>query len=83
MEFCLPEKKISCIKFLVLKLLAAKKSTLREIQSLLDLLTFTSRVIPMGRAFSKRLYRATCGVKSLFAHIRITRHIKEDFGCSS
>lgn len=79
MEFSLPSNKISRLKNLIVKLLASKKSTLREIQSLLGLLNFTSRVIPMGRAFTKRLYRATCGVKSPFAHIRLTRHIKEDF----
>lgn len=78
MEFYLPDNKILRIKALLAKLLSAKKTTLRELQSLLGLLVFTARVIPMGRAFSKRLYRATCGIKSPFAHIRITKPIKED-----
>lgn len=81
MEFYLPDTKNVRNKSLLAKLLSAKKTTLRELQSLLGLLVFTARVIPMGRVFSKRLYRATCGIKSPFAHIRITKPIK--FGCNS
>lgn len=78
MEFYLPESKITRTKILLLKLLAAKETTIRELESLLGLLVFTSRVITMGRVFSKRLYWTTSGVKSLFAHIRWTKQIKED-----
>lgn len=78
MEFCLPDNKILRIKNVLQKCLSLKKVTLRELQSLLGLLVFASKVIPMGQTFSKRLYRATCGVKSLYAHIRLTKHIKDD-----
>lgn len=47
-------------------------------QSPLGLLTFPARVIPMGRTFSKRPYRSTCGIKSPFARIRLTKLIKHD-----
>lgn len=47
-------------------------------QSLLGLLVFTSRVIPMGRVFTRRLFSSTCGLKSPYAHIRLTSSIKED-----
>lgn len=64
-----------CCKFF----LSLRKVTLRELQSLLGLLVFASRVIPMGRAFTKRLFRATCGFKSPFAHIHLIRSLKDDF----
>lgn len=63
MEFLLPENKIARSIHLLQVLLDSKKTTLRHLQSLLGLLVFTSRVIPMGRVFCKRLYKATCGKK--------------------
>lgn len=78
MEFFLPDSKIIRLKLLLHKLLSAKKTTLRDLQSLLGMLVFTSRVIPMGRVFTKRLYKATCGVKSPSAHIRVTVQMRED-----
>lgn len=50
----------------------------RELQSLLGLLVFSSRVIPMGRVFCKRLYRSTCGISSPHSHIRLTENLKAD-----
>lgn len=77
-EFCLPESKILRIKNLLKTFLSLKKITLRELQSLLGLLVSASHVIPMGRTFSKRFYRATCGAKSPFAHIQLTKNLKDD-----
>lgn len=78
MTFCLPDNKIHRIKDLLLKFLSLRKVTLRELQSLLGLLVFALRVIQMGWTFTKLLFRATCGVKSPFAHIRLTKSLKED-----
>lgn len=78
MEFSLPFEKIVRINTLLDKIIACKKTTLKELQSLLGLLVFTARVIPMGRVFTKRLYKATCGKKSPYAHIRITKSMRED-----
>lgn len=78
MEFSLPEEKIVCQLDLLNKILTCKKSNLRELQSLLGMLVFTSKVIPMGYVFTKRLYKATCGLKSPRAHIRITKPSRED-----
>lgn len=64
MEFLLPDTKIVRIRNLLQTLLLAKKSTLRELQSLLGLLVFTSRVIPMDRAFCRRLYRINMWLKN-------------------
>lgn len=78
MEFLLPENKIARSIHLIQVLLDSKKTTLRQLQSLLGLLVFTSRVIPMGRVFCKRLYKATCGKKSPFDHIRVTKPMRSD-----
>lgn len=78
MEFYLPMQKIDKIKSIIKNFLHVNKITLRELQSLLGLLVFASKVIPMGRVFCKRLYRATCGFKSPFCHIRLNIQIKED-----
>lgn len=80
MEFYLPGEKIDRMRILILKLLSVKKTTLKELQSLLGMLVFTARVIPMGRVFTKRLYKATVGVKSPFCHIRINNQMREDLG---
>lgn len=78
MEFLLPENKVARTILLLQTIIDSKKTTLRQLQSLLGLLVFTSRVIPMGCVFCKRLYRATCGKKSPFDHIRVTKHMKSD-----
>lgn len=78
MEFRLPVDKLLRIKSLLEKLLSKQKTTLKELQSLLGLLVFTARVIPMGRVFSKRLYMASRGLKSPSAHMRLTRPLKKD-----
>lgn len=78
MELGLPQDKLLRIRQLLITFLALKKVTLRELQSLLGLLTFAWKVIPMGRAFSKGLYRATCGFKPPFDRIRLTKDIKAD-----
>lgn len=78
MQFYLPAVKILKIKSALNKIMHSPKCTLRELQSLLGLLVFTSKVVPMGRVFTKRLFRATCGVKSPHHHIRISADMKED-----
>lgn len=51
MEFSLPENKLVRMLDLLQKMSIAKKTTLRELQTLLGLLNFACRVIPMGRVF--------------------------------
>lgn len=39
---------------------------------------FASRIMPASRIFSRRLYLATVGLKSLFSHFRLFYELKED-----
>lgn len=64
MEFCLPPDKVNRLCFLVSFVIKKKKVTLRTLQSLLGLLAFATRVIAVGRVFSKRLYKALSGLKN-------------------
>lgn len=63
---------------MLLMLIRRKKVTLKEMQSLLGQLVFASRVLPMGRVFSKRLYVSISGLKSPSSHVRLTSEIKGD-----
>jgi hypothetical protein len=55
-----------------------KKVTLREMQSLIGKLNFANRAVVPGRAFSRRLIDATCGIKEPHHRIRVTEAMKED-----
>lgn len=78
MQFRLPPQKIAKLLFLVDFVMSKKKVVLRTLQSLLGLLAFASRVIPMGRVFSKRLYRSISGIKSPYHFVRITASLRAD-----
>lgn len=78
MEFRLPQEKLFRICGEITRMLSVKKVTLRELQSLLGMLVFACRVIPVGRIFSRRLYMVTKGMVSPFSHIRLTRYLKDD-----
>lgn len=62
MGFCLPDEKLKKLLDLVEGFCAVRKVTLRQMQSLLGLLVFACRIMPMGRVFSRRLSLATRGV---------------------
>lgn len=55
-----------------------KRITLRDLQSLIDLLNFTCSVIVPGRAFLRRLFDLTKVIRSALHFIRITRECKRD-----
>lgn len=78
MECRLPPEKLIKLRQQIKKVLSAKKVQLKEFQSLLGLLNFACRVIPVGRIFLRRLYFSTVGCNSPFSHIRISSEIKED-----
>ncbi|KAM8945728.1 uncharacterized protein RCH25_049052 [Pelodytes ibericus] len=77
-ECRLPQDKLAALRDGVAEMQRAKKVTLRQMQSLLGRLNFASRVIPMGRVFSRSLSRATAGVLAPHHLIRITKPLRED-----
>lgn len=76
MEFCLPHSKLE--RYMVAFVLSKSKVTVRNLQPLLDILAFATRIIPISRVFSKRLYRAIAGFKSLRHFMRITSALISD-----
>ncbi|KAM4795870.1 uncharacterized protein WCC33_000963 [Rhinophrynus dorsalis] len=74
----LPLEKVQLARDQVRRALGASKLQLRMLQSLLGTLNFATRVIPMGRVFSRRLGQATVGVKQPFHWVRVTKQLKED-----
>ncbi|KAM3920262.1 uncharacterized protein RB166_014650 [Leptodactylus fuscus] len=78
MVYRLPADKLSKLRDLLMGFLAVSKVTLKQLQSLLGLLVFACRIMPMGRVFSRRLSLATRGISSPRHHIRVTRPLKAD-----
>lgn len=78
MEFRLPEDKVYGLSQLLQMFMRKRKVTLREMQTLLGQLAFATRVLPMGRVFSRRLYSAIAGLKNPSAHVRVSTEIKKD-----
>ena len=63
METRLPPDKIAKIKERLTEMLNCKKTTLKNIQSLIGLLNFACCVVPPGRAFLRRIINLTHGLK--------------------
>lgn len=78
--FRLPEDKLKKLIDVVDGFCAVRKVTLRQMQSLLGLLVFACRIMPMGRVFSRRLSLATRGIARPEHRIRLTRPLKLDLG---
>lgn len=55
-----------------------KKVTLRDLQSLIGLLSFACSVVLPGRAFLRRVIDLTCGVKNPHHYIRLTCEARAD-----
>lgn len=78
MVFRLPPDKLARLLTTIEEVLLKKKITLRQLQSLLGLLAFACRTLPMGRVFSRRLSLATVGVSNPQHFIRLTKVLKDD-----
>lgn len=78
MEARLPPDKIEKCINLIQNFLSRNKVTLKELQSLLGLLNFACRIVVPGRAFLRRLYNLTLGVKKPHHHIRLCTGSKDD-----
>ncbi|XP_073518808.1 uncharacterized protein [Phyllobates terribilis] len=80
MECRLPAEKVVDLLELVSRVKRLHKITLRELQSLLGKLNFALRIMPMGRAFCRRLSLATAGAKSPHHFIRLRKELRDDLG---
>ena len=59
-------------------MLNKKKVTLKELQSIVGLLNFCSRAIPVARAFNRHFYDAMSGLTKPFHHVRVSLSMKGD-----
>ena len=78
MEARLPADKLAKSRSLVSALLCRKRVTIREIQSLIDLLNFACSVVVLGRAFLRRLIDLTKGTHVAHHLIRLTKSARAD-----
>ena len=77
-EIKMPEDKVQHTLRLIEKVLAVKKVTLKEMQSLTGSLAFCAKAMPSARAFIRRMYAAMSGVRQPYHRIRLSKGIKED-----
>ncbi|KAM4034607.1 uncharacterized protein ACNLHF_021264 [Anomaloglossus baeobatrachus] len=78
MFFRLPQEKVAKLLELIQGFCSVRSATLRQMQSLLGLLVFACRVMPMGRIFSRRLSFFTKGIRLPHHRIRITPPLRSD-----
>ncbi|XP_068675471.1 tripartite motif-containing protein 2-like [Montipora foliosa] len=78
MEARLPDDKLRKCNAQLLDMHKRRKTTLKELQSLIGLLNFTCSVVLSGRAFLRRLIDLTKGVRLPHHRIRITEACRRD-----
>ena len=78
MSVKIPEEKIKNYLKSQMKLHFLKKVTLKQLQSLCGSLTFCTRALPDGRAFSRRLYSNTPKTKRPHHLTKATKEMYED-----
>ena len=81
MQVRLPEDKLIKARESVLKMSKKKNTTLKELQSLIGLLSFCCRAIRPGRAFLRRLTDLTMGKSNPGNHIRLNSQARADLAC--
>jgi hypothetical protein len=78
MEIRVPEDKIIKAKNIISEVLTKNKITLTVLQSILGILNFFTKAIPVGRTFNCRLYQAQTQAKLPHHFVRLTKELKED-----
>ena len=78
MECRLPEDKLQRLSCLVEEFLGKSRCTQHELMSLLGHLAFAARVVPPGRTFMFRLFRAAYSVKRLHHRVYLNKEAKAD-----
>ena len=74
----LPKDKVDKFMNLLDIFLSSKSVTLRSLQSLTGMLNFACQIIIPARAFSRRLYNLSIGVKKSYYKIKMTKEVKAD-----
>ena len=83
MTIRLPQEKLSELRSKVASMSVKKKSTLKDLQSLLGSLNFACRVIVPGRAFLRRLYDLTKSVSNPHHMVRLNKEARADLAAWS
>jgi len=73
-----PQNKLEKITEKVQAAMQAKELSLKEIQSLIGSLSFICKAISPGRAFLRRLINLTCGIKSAYYKIKLSKGAQAD-----
>ena len=81
MEVSLPKDKLDRALELVNSMYNRKFTTLRDLQSLLGLLNFCTKVVVPGRTVLRRLIDLTKGVTCPTHHIRLNNEARADLAC--
>ena len=74
----IPTDKVDRLIVLINHVIAAKKVTLKEMQSLVGMLAFCARALTSARAFNRRMYGSLSKATRPHHRIRVTKGIKED-----
>ena len=74
----IPPDKCDELQQTLYSLFPRKKVTLKELQCLCGSLNFFAKALPGIRAFNRRFYNATLGVKKSHHFIKVTHGMKED-----
>ena len=74
----IPQEKLVKLRVIVESSCAARKMTLKDLQSVIGSLSFVCKAVPPGRAFLRRLINLTIGVKRASHKVRINKESRED-----
>ena len=78
MQLRLPQDKLSKALSLVNRMAKCRKVTLRDLLSLIGLLSFACRVVTAGRSFLRRLLNLTVGVTRLHHYVTLNSEARAD-----
>ena len=78
LEMRLPERKLATLQSLLQRWQRAKKTTKRELLSLIGSLSFAAKVVPAGRIFFRRLIDLSTSVKKLHHRIKLNSSARAD-----
>ena len=78
MTMSLPDDKVTKARVLIDQLISCQKAPIKQVQELIGFLNFCCKVVPVGRAFLRRLIDLIKGNKPKWFKVRITRPVRDD-----